>query len=100
MRKSSVNELGSPVASKFGHQPSHFSRAGSSIVNVMNNGSVVADMGNHLVQFEDPVAALNLSDDKWNDIVQRNAREFKQENERKVQEQMLKNRAVMEEQKK
>lgn len=62
---------------------SQFSRVGSSIVNVLNNGSVIADMGNHTIQFEDPVAALNLSDDMWNEIVQRNAREFKQEKEKK-----------------
>lgn len=39
-----------------------------------------------------------MTDDMWNDIVQRNAKEFKQENERKHIEKLIKNKAIQEEQ--
>lgn len=46
--KSSMNDMASPLSKAYGAQ-SQFSRVGSSIVNVYNNGSVVADMGNHVI---------------------------------------------------
>jgi len=53
-----------------------------------------------IISYEDPVAALNLSDQKWNEIVQKQVVDFHKENARKVKDRLSKSKAIMEEQKK
>jgi len=52
------------------------------------------------VVFEDPAGALNMSEKAWNDLVQKQAQEFKDKAVREQKERFAKNRAIMEEQKK
>lgn len=66
-----------------------------------NVGSQMLPMvGKSVVQYEDPSAALNMSEQQWNEAVKQQAIEFRRENERKHQEQIQKNREIYEEQKK
>ena len=52
------------------------------------------------VVYEDPAAALNVSDDKWNAIVQENLRKFKDDREKARMDKIQKSKVIQEEQKK
>ena len=47
-----------------------------------------------LFHFEDPAAALNLSDDKWNDIVKENLKKFEEDKKTAVQNKLNKNKKI------
>ena len=49
--------------------------------------------------YEDPALALNLSDDKWNDIVQQNLKNFNEEKRVAKENARINNLKVYEEQK-
>ena len=44
--------------------------------------------------YEDPALALNLSDDQWNDIVQRNFQAFENEKKQAIENKKKKNLEV------
>ena len=50
--------------------------------------------------YEDPAAVLNVTERRWNQMVQEDIKKHKDEEQRKVLEKYQKNREVMEEQKK
>ena len=50
------------------------------------------------LHFEDPAAALNISDDHWNDIVKENLKKFEEDKIKAVQAKRDKNKKVQEEQ--
>ena len=52
------------------------------------------------VVYEDPAAALNLTDKKWNSIVENNLKAFNEEKVRVKEERLAKNKRVQEEQRK
>jgi hypothetical protein len=47
-----------------------------------------------LIVYEDPADALNLSEDKWNKIVEKNLIDFTAENERKKTEKLQKAKTI------
>ena len=53
-----------------------------------------------LFVYEDPADALNMSEDKWNNIVQKNLVEFEAEKEKKKQEKLQKAKTIQELQRK
>lgn len=76
---------------KIQRQSERSSRAGSTfLANTYNpvTGSVMKSISQGIVKFEDPAQALNLSDDKWNEIVQKGARDYVEENKRKQQQKL------------
>ena len=50
------------------------------------------------LHFEDPAAALNISDDRWNSMVQENLKKFEEDKVRAIQAKKAKNKAIQEEQ--
>ena len=52
------------------------------------------------LHFEDPAAALNINDEKWNDMVKENLRKFEEDKIKAVQAKRDKNKAIQEEQRK
>ena len=48
--------------------------------------------------FEDPSAVLNITDDKWNEIVQDNLKKFEEDKFNAKQAKFAKNKAVQEQQ--
>ena len=52
------------------------------------------------VVYEDPAAALNVSEGQWNEIVQNNLKKYHEENAKAPKDKKYKNLAVYEEQKK
>lgn len=52
------------------------------------------------VIYEDPAAALNMDDKAWNELVQKQALEFSEKAKIESKERFMKNRIIMEEQKK
>ena len=65
------------------------------------NGSVIKSIGgSRIIKFEDPASVLNLSDKKWNEIVQKGARDYIEENKNKQLQKLEANRKIMDEQKK
>lgn len=64
-------------------------------------GSVIKSIpGDRVIKYEDPASALNLSDKKWNEIVQQGAKDYHSENKKKLIERLEKSRVIMQEQKK
>lgn len=57
-------------------------------------------VGNKKVFYEDPAAALNVTERRWNEIVIENKRKFHEENQKKIEDKLIKNKKVWEEQKK
>lgn len=57
-------------------------------------------MGNKRIVYEDPAAALNVTERRWNQIVQENLVKFEAENAKKVTDKLDKNKRIWEEQKK
>lgn len=53
-----------------------------------------------LIVYEDPADALNMSEDKWNNIVQKNLIEFEAEKEKKKQEKLQRAKTIQELQRK
>lgn len=51
------------------------------------------------LHYEDPAAVLNISEDRWNDMVKENLAKFEEDKIKAVQAKRDKNRAVQEEQK-
>ena len=69
------------------------SRAGSSVIGGGNyQGSIVHSMGEKKLVYEDPTAALNITERRWNDMVIENKRKFEEENARKEEVRKLKNK--------
>lgn len=74
----------------------HLSKAGESMI----AGQQVRRINqNKLLVYEDPALALNLSDDKWNDIVQQNLKNFNEEKRVAKENARINNLKVYEEQK-
>ena len=59
----------------------NLSRAGASVMGGMSQGQQVRQINGSKLVYEDPALALNLNDDQWNEIVQKNYAAF--ENEKK-----------------
>jgi len=57
-------------------------------------------MGDKKLVYEDPTAALNITERRWNEMVLENKRKFEEENARKEEVRKLKNKQIWEEQKK
>ena len=90
------------AASKRSQARSMISKAGSSIVNggqYQNSHCVEMDNGRMAIM-DDPAAALNMTDRRWNAQVQENVRKMHEENDRKERLKKEKNHHIWEEQKK
>jgi hypothetical protein len=77
------------------------SRAGSSVVGPVHPGGSLMEYRlnqDQALKFEDPASALNMSDSRWNEIVQKDLADFKNENQRKVADKLARNKVIMEEQ--
>jgi hypothetical protein len=53
---------------------------------------------NKLVHFSDPASSLNITDHRWNEIVQQQLKDFNDSNRKSSIEKLRRNRAIMEEQ--
>jgi len=74
------------------------SRAGSNVVATYPGGSLMEYRMNQgqALKFEDPASALNMSDSRWNEKVQKDLVDFKNENERRMAEKLARNKQIME----
>lgn len=57
--------------------------------NGFNGGKIV---------YEDPAAQLNISEGKWNEIVQANLKKFSEDKEKAIKDKFAKNKAIQDEQ--
>lgn len=73
----------------------NLSRAGA---NVMQQGQQVRTYNGSKMVYEDPALALNLNDDQWNDIVQKNYAAFEKEKVTAIEMKKQKNMVVYKQQ--
>lgn len=68
----------------------NLSRAGASVM----GGQQVRQINGSKLVYEDPALALNLNDDQWNDIVQKNFAAFEDEKKVAIENKKKKNLEV------
>lgn len=78
------------------------SQRSSKSVNASNGFAKTMDPANksRYLVYEDPAASLNVSEDKWNAIVQENLRKFKEDRDKVRIDKITRAKAIQEEQKK
>jgi 16S rRNA G966 N2-methylase RsmD len=70
----------------------NLSRAGASVIG--GGGQQVRQLNGSSLVYEDPALALNLNDDQWNDIVQKNYAAFEKEKVVAIENKKKKNMVV------
>ena len=80
------------------------SRQGSNIIHGTtsarsNYGADNGSLTGRKIFYEDPAAILNMSDNAWNEQVQKQAREHKEKAQAEIQKKLERNKLIMEEQK-